>query len=412
MSLQSQIINLPFDSYEIFTTNPDFNLNATVNSNLTLLYESKNNSIINVDSNGNIHIVGYGKTIVKIYNDGDNIWQPLEKEVLIEVKRKKQSINFFVIPNKYLGDDNFSLRSFGFATSGLPVKYKPLTPNIADIGENGDVIMYNVGTVAFEAYQEGNFEWEETRIIQEFGISHRHYPFNLSLTANKPNTLIKLNLFKTVDNNYEQINKVSGGLYFGNTKFSLNTGLFLTTGEYIGIINYSNIASGTPESRTLNTFYTFSHNIYNASKKNRFLSFAVNRYGFLDYGLDIIVQGIFVEKNGYKYSSLLALESGIFWSGSFEPNKDQIVFTLPLFYNNKIEDYIEGKLKFTFINKNGIPPSLIQLGAFEESQFFVSEQCPTTIGQAGILPYFPKSLGDDFFNFKQASLNPDKYPRI
>ena len=406
---QEQTIFLPFDTYELFTVDPPFNLNATVDSNLPLFYESQNNRVLNVDSDGNVQIINFGKTLVKIFNRGNFSWAPVEKFVLIDVKRKKQSINFFLIPNKYLGEANFSLSSYAFSSSGLPIKYRSLNPNIANIGEKGDVLMYNVGTAQFEAYQEGNFEWEDVKVINEFGISHRHYPFGLSLTSNNTNTLIRFSLYQNNNNQLENIGRISGGLYFGDSKYPLNTGLFLLTGEYIGVINYEPISSGEAVS-ILNTFYSFSTGIYSGNKQNKFLSFIINRSGFLDYGIDVIIQGVFNEDYGYKYASQLALESGIFWSGSFPPTQQELLFTLPLFYNNKTESDTAGKLKFTFINKTGIPESLIQIGEFEEADFIISSGS-STIGETGILPYFPKNLGSDFLNFKQATLKPEEYPK-
>jgi hypothetical protein len=405
---QAQIISVPSDSYELLTVDPEFNLNATVDSNLPLFYESQNNNVVNIDSNGNVRIVGFGKTLIKIFNRGDFNWSPLEKFILIDVRRKKQSINFFLIPNKYLGEPNFSLSPYAFSTSGLPLKYKSLTPNIANIGENGDVLMYSVGTAQFEVIQEGNFEWEEVKVINEFGISHRHYPFNLSLTSKNTSTLVKFNLYQNINNKYENVGKISGGLYFGDAKYSLNTGLFLITGDYIGVINYEPVVSG--EVSTLSTFYSFSTGIYSGNKQEKYVSFMVNRSGFLSYGIDIIIQGIFDENNGYKYASQLALESGIFWSGSFPPLEKELLFTLPLFYNNKIESDTFGKLKFTFINKSGIPESLIQMGEFEEATFVISSGASSIVGKTGILPYFPKNLGSDFLNFKPATLKPESYP--
>jgi hypothetical protein len=413
MSRNQQIINLAKDTYEVLTIDPVFNLSATVDSGLPLFYESQNNNIVNVAQNGDILIIGDGKTTIKIYNLGNIEWEPVEKYVLISVKKKKQSINFFIISDRYISEPGFSLQSYAFSTSGLPIKFKSLTPNIAEINDGGDVLMYNVGTVSFEAVQEGNFEWEAVRVIKDFGISNKHYPFDLELTSRKPNTLIKFNLYQNKSGTFNSVENISGGLYFGDTKYPLLTNLSLNTGEYIGVLNYEFIPSGSGEF-ILNSFYTFSTGIFSGTKRDKYISFSMNRSGFLDYGMDVIVHGVFTESDGFKYSSKPVLESGIFWSGSFPPKEENLIFTLPLFYNNKIESNIEGQLKFGFINKSGIPESLMQMGLFEEAGFLVStgNDISATVGGTGILPYYPKDLGADFVYLESlASLDPDKYPQ-
>jgi hypothetical protein len=409
---QQQVLYLPQNTYEVYTVSPSFNLQAQVNSFITLHYQSTNNNIISVDSIGNVTINGPGTASIKVFNNGNFLWEPVEKLVLIRVSKKKQTINFFVIPNKYINEPNFSLSPYGFSTSGLPLKYKSLTPKIAQINENGYVTMYNPGTVSFEAVQEGNFEWEAANIIQDFGTSSPNYPFDIEFTSRNPNTLVKFNLYKNENNTFSNILNVSGGLYFGNTKYSLSKSLLLPTGEYIGVLNYDFIPSGEEEF-ILESFYSFSTGIFSGTKEDEYLSFKIDRSGFVDYALDIIVQGVFKKDGGYKYSSKAVLESGIFWSGSFPPNQKDLIFTIPLFYNNKEESNIAGDLEFTFINNADIPKSLTQNGTFDKATFVVaSNSLSPTISQKGILPYSPKDLGVDFIDFRKASLDPTKYPKI
>lgn len=414
--MSQQIISVPRDSYEILTIEDVFNLEANVDSGLPLIYESKNNSILNVDADGNITINNSGKTLVRIYNSGNNIWEPVEKYIFFDIKKKKQEIKFFLIPNLYVEEtSSFSLSSYGFSTSGLSLKYRSLNTKIADIDENGNVMFYNVGTVTFEAYQEGNFEWDSAKIIQEFGVSFQKYPFDLELTSRKSNTLIQFNLFQKNNNKFTLVDNLSGGLYFGQTKYPLEKTLLLPTGEYIGLLNYKNIPSeSSDDSSILNTFYSFSTESYITTKQNKYLAFAIKRYGFLGYGIDIIVQAIFDGSKGYKYASTLALESGIFWSGSFAPDKDELIFNLPLFFNNKFEYEIAGQLEFTFVNNEDIPSYLTKITGVSTANFSIvtgdAEQ--PTILISGIRPYFPKDLGVDFTDFTPASFSLDSYPKF
>jgi len=411
-SKQNQILYLPHETYEVYTVNPSFNLGAQVNSFITLQYLSTNSNVASVNSIGNITINGPGTAYIKIFNFGNYLWNPVERTVSITVSKKKQVINFFVIPNKYIYEPNFSLSPYGFSTSGLPIKYKSLTPNIAQINENGIVTIYNPGTVSFEAVQEGNFEWDYVRVVKDFGVSLPNYPFDLELTSRNPNTLIKFDLFKNENNTFINVENISGGLYFGDKKYPLTKNLLLTEGEYIGVLNYNFIPSGSGEF-VLESFYSFSTGVYSGTKENEYISFKIDRSGFIDYGIDIIVQGVFKKDDGYKYSSKAVLESGIFWSGSFPPKNKELIFTLPLFYNNKIESDIAGDLQFIFINNDDIPASLTQNGRFDKAAFIVtSNPISATVTQKGILPYSPKDLGVDFVDFRKASLDPKKYPKI
>jgi hypothetical protein len=411
--MNEQIITLPSESYDLFTTVSQFNLDAEINSGLSLSYESQDNTVVNINSTGIVTVIGPGKTLIKIFNNGNINWAPVEKFVLINIKKRKQNINFFNIENKYITDPLFSLNSYGFATSGLPLKYKSLTPDIAQITENGDVSIVNVGRAIVEVVQEGNFEWESVKILQEFGVSFRFYPFDLELKSNLPNTLIKFDLYKNVQNTLLKVSSISGGLYFGNIKYNLTKNLLLQTGDYIGVINYDYVASGSPVLSTINTTYSFYSSIFSGKNEDDRLCFSIYRDGFLNFGIDVIVQAVFDRGRGYKYVSQEVLESGIFWSGSFAPNKDELVFALPLLYNNKYERDVAGKLKFTFINKSGIPDELLKSGAYMEASFIISTGKTTLNASNGILPYYPKILGSDLVNSsKEAKLDPNNYPKI
>lgn len=419
--MNDQIINLPNEFYNLLTINNSFNLDATVNSGLSLAYESQNINIVTVNQNGDVSIIGPGKTLIKIYNLGNQTWKPIEKFVLINISKKKQDIiKTKPIENKFIDEDIFNISENFISTSGFPLKFKSLNPQIADITEDGIVKFNNIGTVYFEIIQEGNFEWEEAKKIDEFGVSLRTYPFDLELNSRNPNTLIKLNLYKTDSfNNLSLINNfvpkpflsISGGLYFSTTRYPLKQLLLLPTGEYIGVLNYEYIASGTVGS--LKSFYGFSYNNYTGCEQNGYVSFEIKRSGFIDYGIDVIVQAVFDSSNGYKYISKLALESGIFWSGSFAPNESNKIFTLPIFKNTKIDFDVKGQLGFVFVNKNNIPSNMLVIerprSAFEIKDTGI---CQPTIGQKNLLPYFPKDLGQDFTEpGKQAALS-SSYPQL
>jgi hypothetical protein len=407
MSLQNQILDIPIKSYDLLTINPSFNLGITVNSGLPLSYASANNSVVNTDQNGNITITGPGTTLVRFFNSGNLNWNPVEGEVLIKVTKKTQSIMFFYIDNKYLDSEPFLLTSYGYSSSGLPLKFKCLSPNIAEIDENsGNVVIKNVGTVYFEVSQEGSFEWEAVKIIKEFGVSYRNYPFELDIKSRSSNTLIKLNLYKSENEELFLLDSISGGLYF-TSPISLNKDLFLPTGDYIGIINYENVESGVNNSN-LNTTYSFSHSEYIGCKGEPFLIFLINRTGFINYKMDIIVQAVL--EPPYKYGSKEAIQTGFFWSGVFDPNKTGVYFVLPILNNNKLERTSAGKLGFSFVNANRIPKEMRQTN-INNSNFIIKDPfteqlidqntnglCTGTIESGfGLLPYYPQDLGLDFY---------------
>jgi hypothetical protein len=421
MSLQTQILNIPISYYDLLTINPSFNLGVTVNSGLPLSYSSADNSVVNTDQSGNITIVGVGKTLVRFFNSGNSNWERVAGEVIINVNKKVQSIMFFHIDNKYLDSEPFSLTSYGYATSGLPLKFKSLSSNIAEIDEiTGEVVIKNVGTTYFEVSQEGNFEWAAIKIIKEFGVSYREYPFGLDIKSTKSNTLIKLNLYKSENEQLSLLDSISGGLYF-TSPLSLTKDLLLPTGNYVGIINYENIESGV-NNLNLNTSYSFSHSQYTGCKGQPFFIFLINRSGFINYRMDLIVHGVL--KPPYKYGSNQAIETGFFWSGFFRPNETGAYFVLPILDNNKLERTSNGELGFSFVNKERIPEEMRRT-TIQKSDFIIkdpfteqiviegeNEPCLGTIESGfGFLPYFPKDLGPDFYRIlTPSSLNATNYP--
>jgi hypothetical protein len=405
MSQQNQIITVSQQSIVKYTIDPQFNLNANVNSGLPLFYQSLDTRTVVVNSSGLVSIINNGKTLIKIFNNGNQTWAPVEFFVLIEILKKEQFINSFFIENKYGDDLPFSLNPYFSATSGLPIKYKSLTPNIINIDENGIVTILNIGTAKFEVYQEGNTEWAPVYTIKEFGISYKEYPFVLDLKANIPDTLIKFNLYKNMpDNSLSGIKYISGGLYFGETTYSLREVLMLPTGEYYGVLNYEATSESIIDPIS---FFYFSHNSYTGCEKEKFLSFQIIREGFIDYGIDVIVQAIFNGEEGYKYISEDVLKSGIVWSGSFAPKESGLIFTLPVFYNNKNENDVKGSLAFSFTSSGSGTPSLVNIESCSaEFTILDSSKCDFgTIGDTGLFPSFPSYLGPDLIFTEDATVS-------
>ena len=397
MSVQKQILNIPIETYNLLTIEPSFNLNITVNSSLPLTYSSANFNVVTVDQNGNVNIEGSGKTVIRFSNNGNAEWAPVDGVVLLNITKRKQSIEFFYIDNKYTDDPPFNLNGYGYTNSGLPLKYRSLNPNIAEIFEDGLVIIKTPGTLYFEAYQEGNFEWDSVSIIKELGISPKNYPFNLELTPRSENTLLKLNIYKNENNNLILTKSISGGLYFGTSKVSLIENLLLPTGSYIGILNYENIPTGS--GILFSTTYSFSHKSYTGCK-NKDLYFLINRSGFIDYGIDLLIKGEL--KSPSKYASQEVFLSGILWSGFMKPKETGLLCMLPIFENNKIETNTTGDLSLSFVNFQKIPLELRQTN-INQSIFVLngaeSSSCTETISQgsqSGLLPISPKNLGIDF----------------
>ena len=134
----------------------DFQLNATVNSNLPISFTSSNTNALTI--NGNIAtIVGAGTTIITASQAGNANYNATTKEAQVLVVREASQTITFVLNftnNRLYADADRTLNAS--SDSGLPVTYTSSDPNV--IAVNGNVVSFvGVGNgIVITAKQIGN----------------------------------------------------------------------------------------------------------------------------------------------------------------------------------------------------------------------------------------------------------------
>lgn len=129
-----------------------FELTATSNSGLTISYTSSDTQVATIDGSL-VTIIGVGSTIITARQSGNDIYEPAEEvdQELVVVKQD-QLITFETIPDKTLGDPNFSVSAI--SSSNLTVSFEAVTSNITLDGNQ--VILLNAGTATIRATQPGD----------------------------------------------------------------------------------------------------------------------------------------------------------------------------------------------------------------------------------------------------------------
>lgn len=84
---QNQFISTPYVIYNKIYTDRPFSLNAQVNSNLPLYYSTEFSDLFKINSNGGITLLNAtGSGIVSIFQPGNNQWNPISKQVIINIE--------------------------------------------------------------------------------------------------------------------------------------------------------------------------------------------------------------------------------------------------------------------------------------------------------------------------------------
>ena len=135
------------------STDADFNPGATASSGLAVVYTSSNAAVATIVNN-NIHIVGYGTSIITATQTGNSIYVAATSVIqTLTVTGKTQTISFAAIPAKAFGDLDFSPNAI--STSGLVISYVSSNLAVATI-VNNNIHIVGAGTAVITASQTGN----------------------------------------------------------------------------------------------------------------------------------------------------------------------------------------------------------------------------------------------------------------
>ena len=131
----------------------DFSPGATSNSGLTVTYTSSNTAVATIVSN-NIHIVGQGAATITASQSGNTLYNAATTQTqTLTVTGLTQTISFGALPNKVIGDVDFSPGAT--SSSGLAITYTSSNTSVATIVGN-NVHIVSAGSTIITANQNGN----------------------------------------------------------------------------------------------------------------------------------------------------------------------------------------------------------------------------------------------------------------
>jgi hypothetical protein len=140
----------------------DFNLSATASSGLGIVYTSSNPSIATV-TNGRVHIVGVGSTIISASQPGDSYYNSTLQTQIFIVTKANQTITFDAIPEQIYENGSYLLEAL--SNSGLPVTFTSNNTLVATVNYEWLNIL-GAGTVLITAMQPGNTFYNAASISQ------------------------------------------------------------------------------------------------------------------------------------------------------------------------------------------------------------------------------------------------------
>jgi Leucine-rich repeat (LRR) protein len=148
---QSQSITFNSLPQKSFLT-PDFLLNATSSSGLTVTYSSSNTMVATVQGN-TVSVVGIGSTIITATQPGNEIYLPAAPvEQTLTVVKENQEIVLEAVLAKNVGDAPFTVSAT--ATSNLGVMFSSTSENITVSGNQ--ITIVKAGQTTITASQPGN----------------------------------------------------------------------------------------------------------------------------------------------------------------------------------------------------------------------------------------------------------------
>lgn len=121
-------------------------------SNLPLVYESSDTSIIKIIDNS-IHVVGAGICNIYLKQNGDRLYKPYFESQTIEINKATQAIDVFPFNTIHYGQNDLFIKEN--STVNLPVIYESADTSIIII-KNGKLIPVGVGKCEITAIQNGN----------------------------------------------------------------------------------------------------------------------------------------------------------------------------------------------------------------------------------------------------------------
>ncbi|MBT3667945.1 MAG: hypothetical protein HN548_10755, partial [Opitutae bacterium] len=158
--------NLNFQTLTDSQVGQSVTLVVTADSGLTAFsYDSNDTNVVSFSGNVATALAA-GKVRITATQAGDSNWltaNAYQDWNVTAFQKANQSISFTPIPTKTTTSPNFTLDAN--ATSGLPVSFASLSPNIATVDANGSVTIVGFGVATFRASQDGNVSFHPAPIV-------------------------------------------------------------------------------------------------------------------------------------------------------------------------------------------------------------------------------------------------------
>lgn len=166
-SPQSQ--TLTFDELQAKAYGDDnFQVMASVNTNLPLTYAISNASIATVGTTGLVSIIGAGTTEVTVSQEGTSLYKPVSVTQTLTVNKAAQDITFNALPEATYSQGELELQAV--SSSGLPISYTSSNTDVATITEN-KLLIVGTGVANIIASQSGNANYEAALdAVQDFVV--------------------------------------------------------------------------------------------------------------------------------------------------------------------------------------------------------------------------------------------------
>ncbi len=125
--------------------------NAVVNSSTSFItYSSSNPDIATVDQTGAVTTVDSGEVVITATIEGNDVYDGLVLSYNLIINKASQMVEFATAPSQ-IGSLTFGESFTNAATAATPITYSSSDEEVADVDENGTLIIYKAGEVTITA---------------------------------------------------------------------------------------------------------------------------------------------------------------------------------------------------------------------------------------------------------------------
>ncbi|MGL1889331.1 MAG: hypothetical protein OCD76_22645, partial [Reichenbachiella sp.] len=260
--VNKQVASITFDAMASKTFgDADFDLLATVSSNLEIVYSSSDESVATIVGN-TVSIVGAGSTEITASQDGDATFKVATSvSQTLTVNKADQTVSFDALSETVFGDVDFDL--VATVSSGLSITYASSDETVATI-VGSTVSIIGAGTATMTATQSGNHNFNAAASVSlTLTVNTSDQVITITSIADKVITDTSLEVEASTTSGLDLTYAVTGPATILGTTITLTgvSGTVIVTVDQDGNSNYSS-AQGTT-----------SFNVIDDSKQDQSITF-------------------------------------------------------------------------------------------------------------------------------------------